>query len=423
MRICVHGLGYVGLATAALFANNGYEVVGYDTDPSVLDSLRDRDVSLSEPDLESYVEDALDAGLSVSESVVEADYHCLCVPTPYDEGADLSYVEAAASSIAEAVRPDDTVVVESTVPPGTTANMVAPLLEESGYVVGEEISLAYTPETILPGNTVPELTGNDRIVGGVDDTSTERVRDLYESVIDGDVHCVSDATTAEFVKLAQNAYRDVNIAFANELALLGDDYGVDVREAIDSANSHPRVDILDPGPGVGGHCLPVDPHFLSEGSDRADLVETGRDVNDGMSGHVAAKLRAELGPLQGRSIAILGIAYKGNVSEIRNSPGLAVAHALKATEMETRPIADGGSESVDIRLSDPHVNEPLLEVHELDDALRGADAAIVTAGHDEFQELDTDRISRLLHTKVVFDAVNVLDRERWRDSGFTLLDV
>lgn len=423
MKLCVHGLGYVGLATAALFANNGYDVVGYDTDPSVTASLREGDVSLSEPDLEEYVHDALASNLSVSTEIPDAGCHFICVPTPYDNGADMTYVEQAATAIGDVLRPDDTVVVESTVPPGTTAETVAPLLEAPAFEAGAEFSLAYTPETILPGNTVPELRNNDRIVGGIDGRSTERVCDLYGSVIAGEIHCAPDATTAEFIKLSQNAFRDVNIAFANELAKVADDYGVDARDAIDLGNTHPRVDILNPGPGVGGHCLPVDPLFLTERSDRTALIETARNVNDGMAGYVVSRLREELGPLANRRVAVLGIAYKGNVSETRNSPGLAVAHALKTAEMESRRIADGGSNAVDVRLSDPHVDEPLLALKPPDRALTGADAAVFTAAHDEFRALDPARVSQLLHTDVIFDAVDVLDSETWREHGFTVLDV
>jgi UDP-N-acetyl-D-mannosaminuronic acid dehydrogenase len=423
MKLCVHGLGYVGLATASLFANNGYEVVGFDTDPSVIETLRSGDVDLPEADLAEYVREALATNLSVSDVVVEADCHVVCVPTPYDNGPELTYVEQAATAIGNVLQSGDTVVVESTVPPGTTTGLVAQSLETSGLDAGEEFALAYTPETILPGNTVPELRNNDRIVGGIDNHSAELVCDLYGSATAGEIHRAPDATTAEFIKLSQNAFRDVNIAYANELARIAAEYGVAVRHAIDLANTHPRVDILNPGPGVGGHCLPVDPLFLSHGSENAPLIETAREVNDEMAAHVVARLREELGPLAGRRVAILGIAYKGNVSESRNSPGLAVAHALKATELDSRQIADGGSNAVDVRLSDPHVEEPLLDLHPIEQALTGADAAIITAGHDEFGELDPSRVSGVLKNDVIFDAVDILDSATWREHGFAVLDV
>ena len=423
MNLCVHGLGYVGLATASLFANNGHDVVGYDIDSTVLENIRRNELSLPEDDLEQYVRDATESGLSVSDEVVHADAHLICVPTPYNDGADLTAVEEAAKAIAAKLRAGDAVVVESTVPPRTTAEVVAPLLERSGLDAGDEFHLAYTPETILPGNTVPELLGNDRIVGGIDDASTELVCDMYEPAITGAIHRAPDATTAEFIKLAQNAFRDVNIAFANELALLADDYDVDVRNAITLANTHPRVDVLNPGPGVGGHCLPVDPLFLAEHSDRANLIECAREVNDSMAGHVVETLRDELGPLTDRRIAVLGVAYKGNVSEIRNSPGLAVTHALRATGVEPYRVTDGGSSTVSVKLSDPHVDDPLLDLLPVEQALAGADAAVLTAAHDEYRSLDPERVSDLLHTDVVVDAVDVLDDEKWQENGLTVLDI
>lgn len=423
MKLTVHGLGYVGLSTAALFANNGYEVVGYDTDSSVVETLQNGEVPFSESGLEAYVEDVLGTSLSVTDEPTAADVHLVCVPTPYDNRPDLSYVEQSASTIGDLLRSDDTVIVESTVPPGTTAETVAPLLESSGLEAGTDFSLAYTPETILPGNTVPELRNNDRIVGGIDDESTDRVYQLYDSAVSGTIHRAADATTAEFIKLSQNAFRDVNIAFANELAKVANDYGVNVRTAIELSNTHPRVDILNPGPGVGGHCLPVDPLFLADDSENTELVETARSVNDEMAEYVVSRLREALGPLAGRRVTVLGVAYKGNVSEIRNSPGLAVAHALKAAEIDSRQIADGGSNAVEVRLSDPHVDEPLLDLRPIEQSLTGADVAILAAAHDEFESLDPERISQLLHTDVIFDAVNVLDNERWTEHGFTVLDI
>jgi len=423
VRICVHGLGYVGLATASLFANNGYDVVGYDIDTEILDAIRDDDVSLPEEDLEKYVRNATKRGLTASEKVVPAEYHLICVPTPYNGGADLSFVEDATATLAPSLRVGDTVVLESTVPPGTTVNTVAPLLEKSGLHAGEQFHVAYTPETILPGNTVLELRANDRIVGGIDESSTDMVSDLYEPVITGTVHRAPDATTAEFIKLSQNAFRDLNIAFANELALLADDYGIETRRAIELANTHPRVEILRPGPGVGGHCLPVDPLFLAENSDRARLVECARRVNDSMPGHVVDKLRSELGPLTERRIAVLGVAYKGNVDEIRNSPGLAVAHALRAAGMKSGRVTDGGSTTVSVSITDPHVQNPLLELTPLEQALAGADAAVVTAAHDEYRSLDPKRVKHLLHTDVVVDAVDILDRSAWEEQGVTVVSL
>lgn len=431
MTVCVHGLGYIGLATAALFANEGHDVTGYDVDEAVRTRLREGNPDVGEPDLAAFVERALGDGLSVSDEPVPADYQMVCVPTPYDHAAGravLSSVEAASETIAGLVRPGDTVVVESTVPPGTTSGPVARRLATSELVPGEDLELVYTPETVLPGNTVMELRENDRIVGGVDRASTAAVRDLYEPAITGTIHEATDPTTAEFVKLAQNAARDVEIAYANSLALLADDHGVDVRGAIDLANSHPRVDVLDPGPGVGGHCLPVDPLFLGQDSDETTLVDAARAVNDRMPGHVVERLAGALGSLEDATIAVLGITYKGNVQDTRNSPGLAIARhlsedAVEAAEAPTggdaptpRAATDGIDPAVDVRVFDP-----MLSVGSLEAAVAGVDAVVFAAAHDAFADLDPARVAAGLDRRVVVDPVDVLDRDQWRDHGFDVV--
>ncbi|MEF8973301.1 MAG: nucleotide sugar dehydrogenase [Haloarcula sp.] len=424
MRLCVHGLGYIGLATSSLFANNGHEVIGYDIDEDVRDRLERGEPDVAEAPFEAYVQRALDASFRVSSEPVPAEYHVICVPTPYDresEEANLDYVESAARAIGSLLRPDDVVIIESTVPPGTTTTVVAPLLARAGLTPSRDIGLGYVPETILPGNTVTELRSNDRILGGLDPASTEAIGTLYETVPTGTLRAAPDATTAEFAKLVQNAFRDVNIAYANTLALVAEDYGIDVREAIDLANTHPRVDILDPGPGVGGHCLPVDPHFLGQGSDETDLVDTAREVNDHMPDHVLDLLAAELDTLRGKTVAVLGVAYKGNVSDTRNSPGLAIARELGAATSEAVSLADGGWREVDVRLCDPHVTDPDLDLVPVTEALDCADAAVLTAAHDEFADLDPQMVRSLLDEQVVVDPLSVVDADAWTDQGISLV--
>ncbi|WP_435064313.1 nucleotide sugar dehydrogenase [Halobaculum sp. EA56] len=431
MRICVHGVGYVGLASAALFANDGHDVVGYDPDEETIERLRRGEPRTTEPAFAAFVEAALDAGLDPSHEPVPADCHVICVPTPYDAAAgaaDLSYVEAAAGTVRDLLRPGDHVVVESTVPPRTTRDVVAPALAESGLVPGEDVSLAYCPETILPGNIAHELVHNDRIVGGIDDESADRTLELFDSCTEGAIHRAPDAATAEFAKLAQNAHRDVNVAFANEVARLARDYGVDSREAIALANVHPRVDVLSPGPGVGGHCLPVDPLFLGQNSDELDLLATARRVNDGMVGFVLELLEAALdGPdgLDGARVALLGVAYKGDVEDTRHSPGLRIADALSSPDGDRHApramTADGGpgrtiEGSVDVRLHDPHVEDDRLVP--LETALDGADAVVVATGHSEYGDLDPGSVADAVDGRVVLDCPNVLDGDAWRGAGF-----
>ncbi|MDS0300444.1 nucleotide sugar dehydrogenase [Halogeometricum sp. S1BR25-6] len=431
MKICVHGIGYIGLATAALFANNGHDVVGYDPDEELVEDLRAGEPRTTEEDLREYVLDALDAGFEPSNEVVEADCHIICVPTPYEEEskrADLAYVEMAGRTVAEHLREGDMVILESTVPPGTTEEVLAPILGASELTPGEDFSLSHCPETVLPGNITYELIHNDRIIGGIDERSADETIALYEPLVEGTIHRAPDATTAEFVKLSQNAYRDVNIAFANELARVAGDYGIRSRDAIELANVHPRVDILNPGPGVGGHCLPIDPWFLGQFSDSLDLIASARRVNDGMVDFVVELLEDELGTLDGASVAVLGIAYKGNVDDARHSPGLRLVERLTAptTEETYTTAADGGratQDDVDVRVHDPHVENGAINLVDLKTALTGADAAIVSAGHDVFRDIDPAEAAELMDGRVLLDGFSLLDGDAWRDAGFEYIEI
>ncbi|SEP10367.1 UDP-N-acetyl-D-mannosaminuronic acid dehydrogenase [Halorientalis persicus] len=425
--IYVHGLGYIGLPTAAMFANYDHEVTGYDTDEAVIEGLDDGNVHIDEPGLRAFVTQALESGnLTVSNEVDEAKYHIIAVPTPFDDETKeptLEYVEAAGEAIAPHLRPGDTVILESTVPPGTTVETLQPALEQSGLDAGSDFALVHCPETVLPGNIITELKENDRIIGGVNGVSTEAAVRLYESFVEGDIYTTENATTAEFVKLIQNTYRDVNIALANELALIGEDYGIDSREAIEMANTHPRVDIHHPGPGVGGHCLPIDPWFLGQNSDNLDLIERARAINDGMADHVVETLRDELGSLEGRTIAVFGVAYKGNVGDTRQSPGLDLAQALQKAEAElASPKPDGGvpPSAVGVRLHDPHVADQTLDLVDRKSAIAGADAVVITADHDEFEHLDPAAFADAMAERVVVDTKDVLDPSEWKSEGFSV---
>ena len=264
--LCVLGLGYIGLPTASTFATHGLRVIGVDVDRHVVDALRNSEVHIYEPGLRTLVQAAIHSGnLVVSEVPETADAFVIAVPTPLSEGddkqADLSYVIAASEMIVPHLRQGNLVVLESTSPPRTTLDVVAPILERSGLEAGSDFHLAYTPERVLPGQILRELIENARVIGGIDRTSAEAGRDLYAIFVRGEI-LLTDATTAEMVKLMENTYRDINIAVANEFAHVADRLGVDIWEAIELANRHPRIDILRPGPGVGGHCISIDPWFL-----------------------------------------------------------------------------------------------------------------------------------------------------------------
>ncbi|WP_436932584.1 nucleotide sugar dehydrogenase [Halosimplex halobium] len=427
--IYVHGLGYIGLPTAAMFANYDYQVTGYDTDKAVIEGLRDGNIHVDEPGLRAFVTRALESGnLTVSDEVGEAKYHIIAVPTPFDDETKeptLEYVKDAGEAIAPHLRPGDTVILESTVPPGTTVETLQPVLEESGLDAGSDFALVHCPETVLPGNIITELKQNDRIIGGVNGVSMEAAVRLYESFVEGEIYTTADATTAEFVKLVQNTYRDSNIAIANEIAKLADEYGIDSREAISLANNHPRVNVHQPGPGVGGHCLPVDPWFLGQNADNLDLIAHAREINDGMADYVIDRLEDEVGTVVDKKIAVLGIAYKGNVGDPRNSPGLKIARQLQTrTERIESPVsADGGiSNSIEVTLSDPHVEDQTLDLLPLEEAVEEAEAAIIATDHDEYSDLDPQWLSDQMSNDVIVDTKAVLGTS-WDSTTFTVVTI
>lgn len=409
-RVCVHGLGYVGLPTAAILANTGYDVVGFDVDPEHRRNVTNGRYTFDEPELERFVDRALETGLTISGEVVPAEFHIICVPTPYHldlDRTDLSYVEAAGEAIADQLRTGDAVVLSSTVPPGTTAGPLREIIEQTGLSVISDVLLAYSPETVLPGNTLTELRGNDRLVGTVEGRPADRIVALYDSFVDGDIR-TTNATTAEFVKLVQNAYRDVNIAFANEVAKLAHEFGTDSRRSIALANEHPRVNILDPGPGVGGHCIPIDPLFLNHENDVPMLIETARRVNDGMVSFVTTRLREALGDLHGVTVAILGVAYKGGVADTRESPSLSLVNKLESENVET------------VRVTDPYVSGEVWnrELLSLEACLDDSDAAVIVTDHPEYGELDPAVFAERMSGRTIVDTRAILDDAQWEATGF-----
>ena len=329
--ICVIGLGYIGLPTASMFATRGIKVTGVDNNAEVIKSLEAGKVHIYEPGLKEVVEEAINRGnLRVSAKPVEADAFIIAVPTPFygDKKADLSYVHAAAESIVKVLKKGNLVILESTSPPLTTKEHVLPILEKSGLKAGKDFLLAYSPERVLPGQILKELVENARVIGGIDTASAEAGRDLYKIIVKGEI-ILTDATTSEMVKLMENTYRDINIAIANEFSRLADRFGVDVWEAIQIANRHPRVKILNPGPGVGGHCISVDPWFFVEAApDISPLIHTARNVNDSQPDFVVAMVGKALGSLIQKKVAVLGLAFKPDVDDLRESPAIEVAHKL-----------------------------------------------------------------------------------------------
>lgn len=411
--LCVLGMGYIGLPTACTFATHGLKVVGVDVNQRVVDLLRNGEPHIQEPGLRALVKDAVRSGnLSITDEPTEADAFLIAVPTPIqgDKRADLSYVRSAAESIVAWLRKGNLVVLESTCPPGTTANVLAPILAKSGLRPSEDFHLVYSPERVLPGKILTELVENSRVVGGIDSASAEAGRGLYRRFVQGEI-ILTDATTAELVKLMENTYRDVNIAVANEFARLAEGLGVDVWHAIELANRHPRVQILRPGPGVGGHCISIDPWFLVEADPAsAALIKQARVTNDSQPAHVVELIRqAAGGRLEGLRVAALGLAYKADVDDLRESPALAVASGLAASGATVRTYEPMAASAM----------APGAEAAaSLAEALEGADAVVLLVDHRELIDLDPAMAAGLMKGRLAFDTRGRWISDVWRAAGF-----
>ncbi|MFB6264017.1 MAG: nucleotide sugar dehydrogenase [Bradymonadaceae bacterium] len=410
--ICVVGLGYIGLPTASLFATQGFDVLGVDIDASVVRTVNDGETHIEESGLRTMVEAAVNSGrLTASTEPAAADTFVIAVPTPRTRehedthGSDLGYIDRAVEAIVPYVEPDNLVILESTSPPATTREHVAAPLEREGFAVGDDLYVAHCPERVLPGNILRELVENDRVVGGVTDACSRRAAQFYRDVVDGEIHRTG-ATEAELVKLMENTYRDVNIALANELADISDELGTDVREVIDLANRHPRVDLHQPGPGVGGHCLPVDPWFVVESApEQARLIRQARLINQSVPARLAEEVRSELTDVSNPKVALFGVAYKGNVDDHRMAPAKEIARVLDQSDVE-------------LSAYDPHVRNFDFELDGIESAVRGAHAVVIASAHDEFKYIDAARIGELMAERRLFDFCNYLDAANWRDAGF-----
>ncbi|MDK8463855.1 UDP-N-acetyl-D-mannosamine dehydrogenase [Marinobacter sp. SS13-12] len=382
LKICIVGLGYIGLPSAALLANRGYYVQGVDISAEVVDTINQGDIHIIEPDLDLFVHSAVHSGhLSASLQPEPADIFILAVPTPFHDGfvPNIDYVLNATRAIAPVVKTGDLVILESTSPVGTTEK-VAETLREDG-VDTSAIYIAHCPERVLPGHIMRELVENDRIVGGITPEASENVAAFYRTFVTGEV-LVTDARTAEMAKLTENSFRDVNIAFANELSLLSDKFGIDVWELIRLANRHPRVNILQPGTGVGGHCIAVDPWFIvHEGGDDARLIRSGREVNTRKTEWVVEKIKSLVSGFReqyGREpvVACMGLAFKPNIDDLRESPALWVFQQLISSGIQPLAVEPNLKEHASITLTP------------WKDAVGEADIVVYLVAHREFEKLE-----------------------------------
>ncbi|MDC7719344.1 nucleotide sugar dehydrogenase [Priestia megaterium] len=414
-KLCVVGLGYIGLPTAVMFANHGLYVHGVDVNEKAVELIKNKQLHIEENGLQERLESAVDNGhFTVGTTAEEADIFIIAVPSPINEDktANLNYVREATKSIVPYVRKGNLVILESTVPPRTVEDVMLPVLKETGLELGSELFVSHSPERVIPGKVFEELVNNDRIVGGINEESSRLTVELYKTFVKGNIH-VTDATTAEMVKVIENTYRDVNIAFANELAKISEKIGVNAWEAIKLANYHPRVNIHLPGPGVGGHCIAVDPWFLTElQPELAKIISLSRHTNDSMPEYTALKTKSlldEKGIQHGR-VAVLGLAFKGNIDDMRESPSTDVLNHLEKL-------------GVDYTAFDPHIKENKIErqTQSLDEAVAHADVILILTDHNEFKELLPSAVENHMRTKVIFDTKNCIQRDQWKAAGFDVV--
>lgn len=400
--INVIGLGYIGLPTALMFATHGVEVVGTDLNKELVETLQAGKTTFKEEGLDDLFNDALKAGITFTAEYQPTDTYIVSVPTPYDKASkkiDPTYVVSAVEQVLEVAPFGAAVVIESTVSPGTIDKYVRPLVEAKGLTAGIDIHLVHAPERIIPGNMVSELTHNNRTIGADDEEIGERIRQLYSSFCQGEI-AVTSIRTAEMTKVVENTFRDINIAFANELAKICRSDDMDVYEIIRIANMHPRVNILSPGPGVGGHCISVDPWFLvGDYPGLSNIILAARRINDSMPKFVLKRIRTimeENGLADPAKVGIYGLTYKENVDDVRESPTLQMLDRMK-THLSVGAV----------RVYDPWVEEDIVpnQVHSWDKFIEGLDLVVIMVGHDDIKE-KLDQLDNVL----VLDTRNICDK-------------
>ena len=408
MKVCIIGLGYIGLPTAAMFASAGASVIGVDRNPNIIEALGRGEILIEEEGLSDMISRAVSEGrLRGSMTPEKADAFIIAVPTPITavKKADMTYVAEAAEDIVPYLRAGNTVILESTSPVGTVDSLMLPILERSGLAAGKDFYLGHSPERVIPGSILKELVNNSRIAGGINKESAKRIADIYRLFVQGEIY-MTDTRTAELCKAAENTFRDVNIAFANELAVICENLGVDVWEAIELCNKHPRVNIHQPGPGVGGHCIAVDPWFIVEKQpDTANIINLCRNTNDSMPAHVASEIRAILAGVPDPVVCVLGLTYKPNVGDTRESPILHLISILKA-------------QGIAVRAFDPYVKDEADICETLEEAAAGSDLILLGVHHDQFKNLPFERLGPLMRRRSFYDTRNFIPAADAEAAGF-----
>ena len=398
MKLTVLGLGYIGLPTSIMFAKHGVDVLGVDINQKTIDSLQSGKVNIEEPGLQEVFEEVLEAGkLKVSTQPAEADAFIISVPTPNNddeyESCDISIVLSAVNSVLPHLKKGDTIIVESTIAPRTMDDHVKPLIEEKGFTIGEDVYLVHCPERVLPGKILEELVYNNRIIGGVTPNCVEAGKRVYSTFVQGEM-IETNARTAEMSKLMENTYRDLNIALANEITKISNNLDVNVLDVIEMANKHPRVNIHSPGPGVGGHCLAVDPYFIiAKDPEHSPLIQTGRKVNRSMPEYVVENVKRILSDVEDAKVSVFGLTYKGDVDDIRESPAFDIYKLLQ-------------EESLEVTAYDPHVELDFVE-KDIKNATENASLVLILSDHSEFKSFkDSDFVN--MKNKIIFDTKNVV---------------
>ena len=402
-KLNVIGLGYIGLPTSLMFAANGIEVVGTDLNTKLVDTLNEGKLTFEEEGLEEVFNKALSKGIEFKTEYEKTNKYIITVPTPYmatSKQIDATYVVAATKQVLAVCEPNTILVIESTISPGTIDKFVRPIIEEKGFEVGKDIHLVHAPERIIPGNMVYELENNARTIGADSRKVGEEVKSWYESFCKNEI-VVTDIKTAEMSKVVENTFRDINIAFANELAKMCDREGMDVYELIRIANKHPRVNILTPGPGVGGHCISVDPWFLvGDYPDIVNVVLGAREVNDGMPQYVFDKIHKimkENNIKDYSKVGLYGLTYKENVDDMRESPTLQLLDIFEKYNLDN------------IKIYDPFIKEKKFkgQVMSMDTFLLDTELVVVLVSHDEIKHSEN-----ILNDKIVYDTRNIIDNAR-----------
>lgn len=409
-KVCIVGLGYIGLPTAILAAQAGFDVVGVDTNQERVDAIQKGLAVIEEPEIVENLKKVLDSShFKVTTEYESADYFVVAVPTPFkdDKYADLSYVSSAAMSIADVIKKGNTVILESTVPVGATRSFTHVIEHETGLKAGVDFFVAHCPERVLPGNIFQELKVNDRIIGGIDTTSVQKAAEFYKYFVGGDLY-LTDAATAEMSKLIENSHRDVNIAFAHQVAEMAEKEGLNPYEVIELANKHPRVSILNPTCGVGGHCVAIDPWFLiTHYKEETSLLAAARKINDDRPQKIAAKIKTEVAVWEKRhikkpTVLALGLTYKANVDDVRQSPAYSIVQELSKNKNMNLLVCDS---HVVAKKIDPLFKDKVID---LEKGIEKADIIIVLVAHSQFKNIDT----KLLKEKYVLDYCGLLHSKR-----------